>query len=769
MVTGTEFCVTTRDTFESTRAAIPTTEGEEAIPLPRPLEVLQTITLEKEDKMSLISSPTNSLTDKPVEWQQMISPEENAEGRRPQGTTTATASSTVDAVVEQQAAPSEQEQANEDLQQLPCDQQHPTMQPPSRGAMWQQATPLGDAETAFRSKNNYFIERQQYQQQEVQPQQMQQQQQQLPIEVANCSAYVVVASRVNEFSSASWWLVDLSHEPPLEQGATALVNRCMAVYPDWDEVFARRVLKGYRQFLTITAEAQDWRGTKLTPPPLVDKMWEQHTHDIVSYLHDCMLLFGHVMGRNIYGFPSPTIYQEIRRNTMERLEARFGRDYDNEIWTHEPALVSSNINNNNNTRNDRPQAASGQASGEAMAMFSPGDPFSPFSAIMESRFNVDSLEESNPQDYIDRENEEPFAEDDNTNRKDEPGMTKDDSDMKKGHHMQKDESNDTTKEESDSIKKEESDPNNKEKSDAVAMPALSPSTMQVSVVCGSKKIIFKIKAATRMFRLIDNIPYGKWGIDRKGVQLVLASGKNNGLPLLPSFTAKMLQLQDGDQIDVILTSTKDREEQQQQQQPHHQPEQNQEATGKRKHLVVEEGDKNNDQKDRTTRKAQEQEAKKTRKKTNAVMDAIEKEGRDSDNTNGTKRTGTTRGGPKEVVDDKELPTTKAESKRKGEQEQKKPAAAVSESTTDPPSKRQTRSSTNNEKLETRKFSEPSSYGKKPDRPKKETRTNSSKVDGKTLTSKDKRTVARTRSSLPPRKRRALRSMDKGGTDFGYKP
>lgn len=138
------------------------------------------------------------------------------------------------------------------------------------------------------------------------------------------------APREDEFSARHWWLVDLGAQPPLTQGASPLVRRCMSTY-GWDESYARRVLTGYRQLLTIKKDHQDWTAELLSPSLAVDQMWHQHILAVNDYLHDCMLLCGHVIGHDPDGMHHGR--EERREATREALLESFAEsEIDIEIW-----------------------------------------------------------------------------------------------------------------------------------------------------------------------------------------------------------------------------------------------------------------------------------------------------------------------------------------------------------------------------------------------------------------------------------------------------
>ena len=173
------------------------------------------------------------------------------------------------------------------------------------------------------------------------------------------STEVLVPSRRNEFAASTWWLVDLEHEPPLEQGGTYLVTRCLRVYDDWDVSFARRVLKAYRTFLQLAANTKDWSCRSLVAPHYVELMWRVHRADVVSYCHDCMLLMGHVLGSNLLGEDSG--YPRRQAFTLQTLREHVGRDkLDKEIWNfHEEDQDDDNSNHDDEEYHDSTGAHNG--------------------------------------------------------------------------------------------------------------------------------------------------------------------------------------------------------------------------------------------------------------------------------------------------------------------------------------------------------------------------------------------------------------------------
>jgi Ubiquitin-2 like Rad60 SUMO-like len=128
-----------------------------------------------------------------------------------------------------------------------------------------------------------------------------------------------------------WWEVNRKSDPPLVRGATPLVERCMRVY-GWNEGFAKRCLRGYRQFMELKSVMNDWQETKLYAPNAVHQMWEQHILDNINYTDDCFLLFGRVIGHDPdSGLNERAVFDRMK-TTKIAFQARYGSDLDHEVW-----------------------------------------------------------------------------------------------------------------------------------------------------------------------------------------------------------------------------------------------------------------------------------------------------------------------------------------------------------------------------------------------------------------------------------------------------
>ena len=131
----------------------------------------------------------------------------------------------------------------------------------------------------------------------------------------------------------SWWEVRRAGpaEPAPTRGATPIVERCMRVH-GFSEDFARRVLKGYRQFMELKSVMNDWQELKLAPSNPIKRMWELHLLDNLNYTEDCLLLFGRVIGHNPDAILDGAAMRERIMTTQIAFQARYGDDLDQDVW-----------------------------------------------------------------------------------------------------------------------------------------------------------------------------------------------------------------------------------------------------------------------------------------------------------------------------------------------------------------------------------------------------------------------------------------------------
>merc|ERR1711865_1294826 len=96
--------------------------------------------------------------------------------------------------------------------------------------------------------------------------------------------------------------------------------------------FARRTLKGYRQFMELKSVMNDWQELKLAPSVPINQMWELHLLDNLNYTEDCLLLFGRVIGHNPDTILDGSALKERIMTTQIAFQARYGDDLDQDVW-----------------------------------------------------------------------------------------------------------------------------------------------------------------------------------------------------------------------------------------------------------------------------------------------------------------------------------------------------------------------------------------------------------------------------------------------------
>jgi len=131
----------------------------------------------------------------------------------------------------------------------------------------------------------------------------------------------------------SWWEIRRAGpaEPAPTRGATPLIERCMRLH-SFSEDFARRTLKGYRQFMELKSVMNDWQELKLAPSVPINQMWELHLLDNLNYTEDCLLLFGRVIGHNPDTALDGASLRERIMTTQIAFQARYGDDLDQDVW-----------------------------------------------------------------------------------------------------------------------------------------------------------------------------------------------------------------------------------------------------------------------------------------------------------------------------------------------------------------------------------------------------------------------------------------------------
>jgi hypothetical protein len=128
----------------------------------------------------------------------------------------------------------------------------------------------------------------------------------------------------------------------------ALKDRCMRTY-EWSTEFTERALLGYRQFMKLKIQVEDFTAETLAPSSIVELVWRQHILDVGHYCKSC---FEYSEERLIdynpdNGFDQSAPHDQITA-TQVALKALFGRQVDAEIWSFDHASTSKGSQQSSN-------------------------------------------------------------------------------------------------------------------------------------------------------------------------------------------------------------------------------------------------------------------------------------------------------------------------------------------------------------------------------------------------------------------------------------
>ena len=95
---------------------------------------------------------------------------------------------------------------------------------------------------------------------------------------------------------------------------------------------ARERVMAYKQFLSLKAATLDIDATKLSPPPLIDRVWHEHVLDTKRYAPACLAAFGHPIHHDPNGDADVESRARRRAATLVALKKVYPDNYDEEIW-----------------------------------------------------------------------------------------------------------------------------------------------------------------------------------------------------------------------------------------------------------------------------------------------------------------------------------------------------------------------------------------------------------------------------------------------------
>jgi hypothetical protein len=129
-----------------------------------------------------------------------------------------------------------------------------------------------------------------------------------------------------------------------------LMARCMRAY-DWSNEFTERALLGYRQFMKLKIQVEDFSAQTLFPSLTVELVWRQHILDVGHY---CKACFEYCEERLIdynpdSGLDQSALHDQITA-THVALKALFGRQVDTEIWSFDQNYTEGDTQGNTHPR-----------------------------------------------------------------------------------------------------------------------------------------------------------------------------------------------------------------------------------------------------------------------------------------------------------------------------------------------------------------------------------------------------------------------------------
>jgi Ubiquitin-2 like Rad60 SUMO-like len=111
-----------------------------------------------------------------------------------------------------------------------------------------------------------------------------------------------------------------------------LKDRCMRSH-GWSSDFTDRVIGGYRQFIKLKYQQEDWHASVLSPSLTVDLVWHEHILDVEHYVQACQDYAGHLIGHNPDGGLDAAAREERIKTTQLCLKTLYGKaNVDSEVW-----------------------------------------------------------------------------------------------------------------------------------------------------------------------------------------------------------------------------------------------------------------------------------------------------------------------------------------------------------------------------------------------------------------------------------------------------
>lgn len=104
---------------------------------------------------------------------------------------------------------------------------------------------------------------------------------------------------------------------------------------------ASRQVSEYLRFLELKASHEDWHASKLSPSPLIDRVWHLHVLDTANYEDNCVRACGYNIHHNPDG-PFDSDRGERYRRTLVAYKTTFGVEAPIDIWPADEVIMVPN-------------------------------------------------------------------------------------------------------------------------------------------------------------------------------------------------------------------------------------------------------------------------------------------------------------------------------------------------------------------------------------------------------------------------------------------
>jgi hypothetical protein len=118
----------------------------------------------------------------------------------------------------------------------------------------------------------------------------------------------------------------------------------------WCKDFTRKAIEGYRQFMKLKIQQEDWNATILSPSLTIDTVWHSHILDTKHYGEACEEYAGQMVHHNPDGGLNQTERNERIKITKATLRGLCGKTFDEEVWSFDEEEEEESASGRSNKR-----------------------------------------------------------------------------------------------------------------------------------------------------------------------------------------------------------------------------------------------------------------------------------------------------------------------------------------------------------------------------------------------------------------------------------